>query len=246
MVSVKASGFLSGIYVKLHLITLVLFASLWFSVIVIDSKDITSVIPFLVFLAFLCLLFYIRFYVPSPYAYKRFVINSSGIKVDDMEMKFENIKTITIERGYIFEWFGFKFIEKVTGIIQHEEIYLEEMICINGGFEGFKKKKIYVPMTKETDKAMRTYCDAYAPVANRFASEGRGFITLNKKHEILKIIIMFIAAAIAAAIMIACSVSGIFSVYKAIIVWALIVLNMFVILFKNFVASLLYKRIGVK
>ena len=158
---VQIKGFVSNIYVY-TILFVGMIGSTFLSVFYYFVSDSFSVFNILIFFSFIIFIFLRR--LGAPFAFKRFSLNSEGIKFDKMFLKYAEIKTISIERGCVEEY-NSRFFENLTFINQHDDIFVEEMICINCLYSGFKPKRknnlIYIPRNRKTDAFMRKYCKAY-------------------------------------------------------------------------------------
>ncbi|MBQ8689021.1 MAG: hypothetical protein IJ515_01495 [Clostridia bacterium] len=104
----------------------------------------------------------------APLAYKRFSVNSEGVRFGNRLVKYSEIHSINVSSAYVNEWFGFAAFESLTGRRAHTEIPTEDVICINCEFRGYGRKQtdgcIYVPRNKKTDALLKKYCKAYADI----------------------------------------------------------------------------------
>lgn len=165
---VQVKGFVSNIYFYICLAQALLSAGFVISVLPIPH-DPKSFLGSLVILCAAVVFLSIPGYVIAPLAYKRFTVSERGIKLGKRFIGYEDIKSITVERMAYFDMcWGFNFIEHYSGMSQHDEIYLEDMICINCDFGGFQNTaSVYLPRNRKTDAALRKFCRAYEEIREK-------------------------------------------------------------------------------
>lgn len=108
----------------------------------------------------------------APFAYKRIRIDSCGVRCGKAYVAYSDIEKISVARGRVKEWWGYRFTEEhyfrpFEALQLPLDVYVEDMLCFNCNFVGFKKEKatrgrVYVPQNKKTDAILRKYCDKYA------------------------------------------------------------------------------------
>lgn len=151
----KYSGFVSNEYVIVSIArAVVVSVTLWVALLLINTP-----LPTVALLQVLPILMLVSDYFLAPMAFKRVVIDENGIRLGKETISYSQIKSLSIDIAYIRRYWGFKFIENVTGTEQHIDIYCEEMICINCSFMGLdsSNSKIYIPKNKKTVELMRLY-----------------------------------------------------------------------------------------
>ncbi len=163
VVQLKVKGFVSNIYVYLNMF-LSAFGAFLFATLAyfIEHQIILSIVLFSVFFIF-------DFFSPclyAKYAYVRFCIDEKGIKCGKKYITYDSIKDVNLVEGSIEEKIGPFKVDNYTGRIRGIEIFLEDMICINCDFSGFKGanqgEKFYIPRNKKTDMILKKYCKRYA------------------------------------------------------------------------------------
>jgi len=242
----KAQGFVSNIYVFVNFITAVI-GGIFFILLIFLGDNNFYYIPATLFLVYHAMFSFLTDYRHAPVAYRRFTVNSEGVRCGKLFVKFENIERIVFRRGYIEEYYGFKFWEDFSGMEQHIEIYVEDMICINCDFEGFKTKKseecIYVPRNKKTDMLMRKYCDKYATLVNSLADKYENTTQKCKgkiSSRVFGVIVLFFMISLITVMLVA---NDMMSIYKVVFLIPMGLLWILLLVFKDRVTMFVSSRI---
>lgn len=240
MVQVKHKGFISNIYVFYNLITAVFFTSL-FAVLIWSNRE---GFPYLLFLCMLPFIFFavqVIYYIRAPIAYGKYEINAEGVRCREKFIKYEEISRITICESYVAEWFGFRFVETFLGVSQHEKVSIEDMICLNCEFMGYKSKKakscIYIPKNKKTDALLKKYCIVYTDLLNANPEKCNRELSMYDGRNTVCIVYTAIMSSI---IFIACVLlvsNGIISILRAVLVATTGTLSITSILCKRIITS---------
>lgn len=127
--------------------------------------------------------FHIFNYLIAPVAYKKYEISSQGIKFGKIFVDYSRIQSISINKGYVEEWYGFRFIENVFEIPQHNTYFVEDMICINGEFTNFRKADcVYIPLNEKNDNLLKMYSQKYVDILNTQPKNELGLAIYDKKQ----------------------------------------------------------------
>lgn len=109
------------------------------------------------------------FSIQAPFAYQRIKIDQNGVRCGRMAVSYADIQSISVVTGYVPEWRGVLLMGSM-----YENIYIEDMICINCEFAGFRLRKakgcMYVPRNARSERLLAEYCAQYAPACEQ-ASE---------------------------------------------------------------------------
>ena len=245
MVQMKVRGFVSNVYFYVNLLLSAFLALLFAMLLVIEGRSFS--LPNILFPCIVFCFVMLGEFLHAPKAYKRFSITSSGVRCGKEFIRFEEIEKIAICKGCVHEWFGFRFIENVFGILQHTEIYVEDMICINCDYRGFNAKNlIYIPRNSQTDQIMRTYCKNYNEISDIRNKETFGGCFSYGERFLGRIIAVCILCLLAVVAMVFAMIYGNVSVYKAIILASFGIAWMIMAVFKREIAALISKRISRK
>ena len=238
----KAKGFVSSVYVVYNLFTAVIFGFLIF--VCVFSKE--AVLP-AVLLAFGGFAFY---FLPNrlraPIAYKRFTLKSEGILYGKNFIKYEDIERVVVCRGYVEKWFGFRFVEKLSGIEQHAEICAGDMICINCDFRGFRGRKnknaVYIPRNKNTDSVMRKYCTAYASQIPETKDETREKTEKNSRKTLWRLVAASLVCLILSGVIVLLAGNGAFGICRAAFIILFLFLWSFLVAFEDHISDFIFKK----
>ncbi len=241
MVRMKSKGCVSNIYVCINIICGVAFAALFSFLSCFDGHDFLA-IPFVLIFCVCFMLFYGVNSFKAPFAFKKYQINSNGIYCANSFIPFEDIKSICVERGYVQERFGFRFLEELTGIPQHTDIYLEMLICVNCNFVGYSRKphgRIYIPLNEKSHKLMLQNCRLYVEVLDDVKA------TLNNREKKLKKSKLYFLAVllVIAFLCFSCVLfvaNNLINIYKGIIVLTLGVLLIVLLAFKRTIVCFIW------
>ena len=244
MDKVKNKGFVSNVYVVVNTIITISFL-LFFLILFWFDKNKISFPVYMALLLALGTVINFLLYLNAASAYRTYEINNLGIRCGKIRIKFENIEKVSICRGYVEEYFGFSFFERLTGVSQHNEIYVEEMICINCDFEPLNSKKskkcVYIPKNKKTDALMRKYCKKYEQVKKE--SDKREKAQTNREIKSRIIMLAFVTLFFVFIITLL-AMNGFLNVYKAILLSVVGLLLLFLLSFKPFVTCFFASEIS--
>ena len=134
----------------------------------------------------------------APFAYKRVRIDPCGIRCGKTYLAYSDIEKISVAHGRVKEWWGYRFTEEhyfrpFEALQLPLDLYVEDMLCFNCNFVGFKKKKatrgcIYVPRNEKTDAILRKYCDKYAGALESEENKPLDMHTTKKRKIVLDFI----------------------------------------------------------
>ena len=250
MVQIKYNGFVSNIYFCVNLLLAIVFGLFFTSLIWLFDNAQVHAVHYLILFCFAVILVIFVEYFRSPAIFKRVVINSEGIRCGKLFVKYENIEKITVTRGCVYEWFGLSWFQDMTGIPQHAEVTVEDIICINCDFQGFKSKKakgcIYIPRNQQTDEILRRYSEDYADLSDALLSEGESNFKIRDKYETIRVIGISLLLLFVSVLLIFSAILGYTSAYKIAIVLPLGIILILLSGFKNHATSFLKKRINEK
>ena len=238
----KAKGFVSCVYVFYNLVTAVVFGAFIFACLFSKETCVPAILFALVGFAF----YFIGNCLRAPIACKRFFINSEGIGYGKAFIKHEDIERVVICRGYVEKWFGFRFVENLSGIEQHDEIYAGDMICINCDFRGFRGKKnknaVYIPRNKNTDSIMRKYCTAYASQFPEIKDETQEKIEKNSRKTLWRIVRVSLIYLVLSIIIILLAGNGVIGICKAAFITLFLFLWGFLAAFEEQISDFIFQK----
>lgn len=190
MVPVRYKGFVSNVYVLISLIQSVIFAAPLSLLLQCVSEDFSALLFLGTFFAiFVCLAAEPLRY--ASVAFQRVTLTAEGVRCGKSFIPYENIEKISVKAAYIDEWFGFRYIESAIGASQHNEIYTENMICINCDFLGFgrtAKQCIYIPQNRKTEELLMSFCEAYRACEEKHPEASSYVSRVEKKQFILRMV----------------------------------------------------------
>ena len=242
MNEIKDKGFVSGIYVCVNFISMISFFALASTFFFSDDKFLY--IAYILFLLLSGIIIQISQYLRAPAAYRRFAINATGIRCGNIFIKHEDVDYIKICRGYVNERFGFQFFENITGVSQHNEVYVEELICINCSFIGYNRKAskrcIYIPKNKKTDMIMKAYCVEYVKALEMQSHKLQNKVTVNSNLK-LRITATSILCLLLTVFLMLTFVNGLINIYKMICLFPIGILLIMLLSLKPYITDFIYQ-----
>ncbi len=190
-------GFVSNKLVLYNTLIAASFVATFTSLIVFDQNSVSLGIG--VFLFFFTFAFFAARSI-APFAYKRVRIDSCGIRCGKNYLPYSDIEKISVVHGRVKEWWGYRFVKEhhfraFEALRLPLDVYVEDMICFNCNFVGFKKKAtrgcIYIPKNKKTDAILRKYCDKYAGALELEENKPLDMHTTKKRKIVLDFIQCF-------------------------------------------------------
>lgn len=237
----KYSGFVSNVYVLINTVASLLWA-LFLSVMVMAIHSWRMA---LVFFPIACVLYILAHYFPAPIPYKAVDLTDTGIRCGKRFVKYSEITTVNIVNGNLSERYGFPFIENSLGVNQHNEICLEDMICINGEPKGLNgraaKNSVYVPLNRKTDAILREESRVYRTAADRRLKEGRQMPRLTDGISRSLVVRAAVTSLLWGAMLVLLGGNGFFKIYECILIFVIFMILMVVEVFKNQFALLIQK-----
>lgn len=236
-------GFVSNIYVYMSFIQATM-AILFFAILVVFEKNLLKA-ELILFLGLICLVFFLIQYLRAPRAFSRVILNSEGIRCGAVFIRYDDIKTVSISKGYAENWFGFRHLESLTGIYQHRELRFEDMICINCDFKGYRTKRcVYIPKNRKTESILTSYSQKFMVLFNNHTEQ------LAEKPKIINTYTVLYLAGVLAICLVFCVVmvlivsAGLITAYKLAL---LIPIGLIIILteaFKELILAFVLRKIN--